>query len=168
MDACAECGYAYGALPRPALAPAIVLGAAQHAPRLAAAQEALRHRPAPDVWSPLEYACHVRDVLVVQRERLLRTQSEQQPTFPPMDRVRRVVEDAYNEQDPARVAGELRSAAAALADVLGSLDEAAWARTGVYNFPAPSVRDVDWIARHTLHEVFHHLMDVDRGIGAAG
>ena len=32
------------------------------------------------------------------------------------DRERRVAEDAYNEQDPARVAGQLRSAAAALAD----------------------------------------------------
>jgi hypothetical protein len=168
MHACDECGYDYAALPRPALAPAIVLGAAQHAARLTAAPDGLRHRPAPDVWSPLEYACHVRDVLVVQRARLLRTQAEDQPTFPPMDRERRVVEDAYNEQEPARVAGELCSAAAALADVLGSLDEAAWARTGVYNFPAPSVRDVDWIARHTLHEVTHHLMDVDRGIGAAG
>ena len=29
----------------------------------------LRRRPAPDVWSPLEYACHTRDVLAVFEER---------------------------------------------------------------------------------------------------
>jgi hypothetical protein len=31
-----------------------------------------------------------------------------------------------------------------------------------------AVRDVDRIVRHTLHELIHHLMDVDRGLGAAG
>jgi hypothetical protein len=31
----------------------------------------LRTRPQPHVWSPLEYGCHVRDMLLVQRERVL-------------------------------------------------------------------------------------------------
>jgi hypothetical protein len=167
MDACAECGYDYVALPRPALAPSLALGAAQHAARLTSADDALRHRPAPDVWSPLEYACHVRDVLGLQRERMLRAGSEDRPTFPPMDRERRAIEEDYNAQHPVRVADELRSAGAAIAALLDDLDDAGWARTGVYNFPATAVRDVDWIARHTLHEVTHHLMDVDRGLGAA-
>ncbi|MFD2093961.1 DinB family protein [Blastococcus deserti] len=168
MDACAACGYDYAALPRPALAPSLALGAAQHAARLTAADAALRHRPAPGVWSPLEYACHVRDVLRVQRDRVLRTQAEEQPQFVPMDRDRRAVDEDYNGQDPARVAGELRSAGAAIAALLDGLDGSGWARTGVYNYPTAAVRDVDWIARHTLHEVIHHLMDVDRGLGAAG
>jgi hypothetical protein len=139
----------------------------QHAARLTAADDALRRRPAPDVWSPLEYACHVRDVLGVQRERVLRTQSEEEPSFTPMDRDRRAVDEAYNRQDPARVADELRAAGAAIAALLESLDDAGWACTGVYNYPATAVRDVDWIARHTLHELTHHLMDVDRGLDAA-
>jgi hypothetical protein len=29
----------------------------------------LRRRLEPDTWSPLEYGCHIRDVLLVQRER---------------------------------------------------------------------------------------------------
>ncbi len=168
MDVCSACGYDYAALPRPALAPSLALGAALHAARLTAPDDALRRRPAPDVWSPLEYACHVRDVLGVQHDRILRAQAEDRPSFPPMDRDRRAVEEAYNDQDPARVAEDLRSAGAAIAGVLDGLDDAGWARTGVYNFPATAVRDVDWIARHTLHEVTHHLMDADRGLGAAG
>ena len=95
-------------------------------------------------------------------------QVEQQPAIVPMDRDRRVVDDAYNEQDPATVAGDLARAATALAVVLDRLDAPGWARTAVYNFPTTAVRDVDWLARHTLHEVVHHLMDVDRGLGAAG
>src|SRR4029453_16194620 len=53
-------------------------------------------------------------------------------------------------------------------DLLDGLEDRGWARTGVYNFPETAVRDVDWIARHTLHEVTHHLMDVDRALGANG
>jgi hypothetical protein len=166
MDVCAECGYEYAALPRTALAPSLTLGAVQHAARLKAADDALRRRPATDVWSPLEYACHLRDVLGVQRDRILRTRSEEAPSFPPMDRDRRALDEAYNEQDPARVAGELRAAGTSIADVLDGLDDAGWARSGIHNYPATAERDVDWMARHTLHEVVHHLMDVDRGLGA--
>ncbi len=167
MESCTGCGYAYDALPRSALAPSLELGAVQHAARLTGGTR-LHGRLSPDVWSPLEYACHVRDVLRVQQERIGRTQAEHRPEFAPMDRDRRAVEDAYDAQDPAQVARELSAAAAALAAVLAGLDDAGWARTGVYNYPAPAVRDVDWIARHTLHEVVHHLMDVDRGSGARG
>lgn len=165
MDSCIECGYEYAAIPRPALAPSIVSVAAQLAARTSTPHESLRSRPAADVWSPLEYVCHVRDVLVVLGDRVALTQAEDGPTFVSMGRDRLAVENAYNLQDPVRVAAELRAAAAALTDVLSGLDGAGWARTGIYNYPAPAARDVDWIARHALHELTHHLMDVDRGLG---
>ena len=41
-----------------------------------------------------------------------------------------------------------------------------WARTGLYAYPEPAQRDVDWIARHTLHELHHHLADVHRVLEA--
>ncbi len=69
--------------------------------------DAVRKRPAPEVWSPLEYACHVRDMLGVQTERVELAQREIDPVFVPMGRDERVVEDRYNEQDPAAVAAEL-------------------------------------------------------------
>jgi hypothetical protein len=168
VDSCGECGFDYFTLPRFALSPSIALGGTQHAARLAAPPAALTTRRAPGVWSPLEYACHVRDVLVVQRERIVATQTEDQPVFSPMDRERRVVEDAYNSQEPADVALALLTAAVDLAELVAGLDDRGWARTGVYNFPETAVRDVDWIARHTLHEMTHHLMDVDRTLGANG
>jgi hypothetical protein len=122
--------------------------------------EAVRRRPEPVVWSPLEYACHVRDVLRIQTERVAQAQREDHPTYTPMGREERVVDDRYNEQDPAVVASELLAAAEAFIALLESLDDAGWARTGVYNYPTPESRDMDWMAAHTDHELYHHRLDI--------
>ena len=163
MDRCAECGYDYDEIGRDDI-PAALLALA---PRFLASLEGhkpgrLRARPRPDVWSPLEYACHVRDVLQVQEGRIKLALVEDQPAFAPMGREERVVKDKYNEQDPTQVAEQLSEAASALAQMLGSLDEEAWQRTGVYSWPTRQVRTVDWIGRHTLHEGRHHLWDIGR------
>lgn len=120
----------------------------------------VRARPAAGVWSPLEYACHVRDVLQIQRERIVQAQHEDEPTFAPMRREERAVEDRYNEQDPAVVVAQLREAGAELVSALEHLDETGWQRRGVYNFPEPQLRTVEWIAIHTTHEVLHHRIDI--------
>jgi hypothetical protein len=139
--------------------------AEQYVARLAATSDAaLRHRPAPDVWSPLEYAAHVRDVLEVQRERVMVALLHDAPTFEPMGREERVVEWRYNEQDPAGVAGEIRRNAADIGTVLDSLDDTGWARIGIYNWPERAERDVVWIGRHTVHEEVHHLFDINRAL----
>ena len=41
-----------------------------------------------------------------------------------------------------------------------ALDDAGWARTGVYHWPTTEVRTVEWIGRHTVHEGTHHLRDI--------
>jgi hypothetical protein len=50
----------------------------------------LRLRPAPGVWSRLEYACHIRDVLLVQRERVLMVRRGFEGEALPMGRDERV------------------------------------------------------------------------------
>jgi DinB superfamily len=162
MDHCDECGFVYSTLGRTDIAPALRELGPQYAARLTGDQPRLRRRPAPDVWSALEYSCHMRDVLVVQRERLAQALVEDCPTFVPMGREERVVRDRYNEQDPAVVARELVEAADAAADAFAALDDAGWARTGIYNFPAPAERTMLWLGQHTVHEGRHHLRDVDR------
>jgi hypothetical protein len=121
----------------------------------------VRLRPDPDTWSPLEYACHVRDVLRVMAERIELAQREFEPTFTPMRRDERVVEDRYNEQDPAVVALEIAKAGDALVGQLQSLDDAGWARRGTYNYPEPALRDVTWITANTVHELYHHRRDLN-------
>lgn len=113
------------------------------------------------MWSALEYACHVRDVFRVQRERVQLALAEDKPAFASMRREERVVEERYNDQQPAQVALEIVGAAASLARLLESLDDQGWHRTGIYNWPERRVRAVEWIGRHTIHEAQHHLQDID-------
>ena len=120
-------------------------------------------RPAPEVWSPLEYACHVRDVLQIQIGRVARGLAEDTPSFEPMQRDERPARLRYAEQDPHVVREELLDAAHALADVYDHLTEAHLERTVTYNHPSRMVRSLRWVGQHTVHELVHHAMDVQRG-----
>ncbi len=119
----------------------------------------LRTRRQHQLWSPLEYGCHVRDVLLVQRERVLAARRVEQPSFDPMGRDERVEHDGYAEQEPRDVARQLTDAALLFANVLDRLDPEDWGRTVMYNYPKQFERSLRWVAIHTLHEVQHHLLD---------
>ncbi len=127
-----------------------------------------RTRPRADVWSVLEYACHVRDVLRVQRDRVAIALVEERPDFTPMGREERVVNYRYDEQDPAVVATQITEAAKALASAFEALTPSQWERTGIHHWPTTSERTVAWLARHTVHECEHHLRDIDAVLVAVG
>jgi hypothetical protein len=170
---CDECGFDYDGLTEAEAVEAIRgFGRRYRAPLSRGLpgeplDDILRAHPWPDVWSALEYACHVRDVFAVQRERVERAQRQDLPDFEPMRRDERVVEERYNEQDPATVTDQLAANAEAFAAALDSLAHDQWARRGVYNYPEATERDVAWIARHTVHEGRHHLLDIGRVLRAA-
>ena len=113
----------------------------------------------PATWSPLEYLCHVRDVLLVQRERVLQARREERPTPAPMGRDERVDHDGYAEQDPEAVIRQATDAASMFVHVLDRLGTEDWERTVGYNYPTPPERSLRAVAVHTLHEVEHHLGD---------
>lgn len=160
---CDECGYDYDTLPRNALAQRMISLADAVARSLRLLEDsAARLRPADQVWSPLEYGCHVRDVLLFQDRRVRQAQQEDEPTFAPMRRDELAVTERYNEQNPADVADATTKAAVALADTMNSLPEEGWLRTGKYGHPQPRVVTVEWVARHTVHELVHHLLDISR------
>ena len=168
MDSCDSCRYVYADLPVADVPNRLRALADDVSARLAGSPDALlRHRPAPEVWSPLEYACHLRDVLAMQQYRVRHAQTVDEPEFTPMDRETRVIEDRYNEQVPKDVAVAVVSAAASLASTLDGLDESGWRRTGVYQWPTREVRTMEWVGRHTVHELLHHLRDIDTAIGGA-
>ena len=155
----------YAELPRHHVADALRSVASQYAPRLVGSDpEALRRRPSPEVWSPLEYAVHVRDVLAIQHERVVTALVHDTPAFASMRPEERVVVDCYNAQDPLVVASDIAGRADALAALLESLTPREWARVGVYNWPQPTTRDVEWIGRHTVHEEVHHLRGMARSL----
>jgi len=115
-------------------------------------------RPDPTTWSPLEYACHVRDVHRVFGERLALMLDEDEPTFPNWDQDVTAVEDNYAAQDPAVVAGELTAAARVIAAHFGTVAGDQWQRTGSRSDGAHFT--VESFARYFVHDPIHHLHDV--------
>ena len=76
MDRCDSCSFVYADIDAPAIPTRLAAVGTQHTAlllppgRSAAWFGILRNRPEEGVWSALEYACHVRDVFLVQRDRL--------------------------------------------------------------------------------------------------
>ncbi len=165
---CETCGFSYELSSAHLAGHHITVEAADLAAIIESGDIDLTRRPAPATWSTLEYACHTRDVLLVQRERVLLARRTRQPNVVPMGRDERVEHDGYSEQSPVAVARQLRDAAMLFAGVLDRLDVEDWSRTLIYNFPEPTVRSLAWVAVHTQHEVHHHLADVRAQIDLHG
>jgi hypothetical protein len=127
----------------------------------------IRARPGARIWSALEYACHVRDVFLLQRERLYLTLVEECPSFARMYRDERASLARYAAEDPDDVGRELKVAAEMLAWAFEGLDEVQWQRRCIYNFPEASERTVLWLGRHAVHEGEHHLRDLDAALRSA-
>jgi hypothetical protein len=124
--------------------------------------DVLRRRPSREVWSPLEYLCHVRDVFLIQRDRAVLALIEDRPSFPRMYRDERVEVLRYAEQSPGEVGHrELDVAAILVGRVFSELSAEEWQRPLIYNYPEPAEHDLAWLARHTVHEGEHHLFDID-------
>ena len=127
----------------------------------------IRTRPGPRIWSALEYACHLRDVFLIQRERVYLALVEDCPSFAPMHREERAILARYAAEEPDDVGPELKMAAELLAWAFEGLDQAQWQRRCIYNFPEARERTVLWLGRHAVHEGEHHLRDVDAALRSA-
>ncbi len=161
MDLCEECGFDYILDDADTASSDIVGGIAALSAVLQSGTDLGRRRE-PDKWSPLEYGCHMRDVLLVQRERVLAARWMDTPTFDPMGRDERVEFDGYAGQAPIDVVRQLNDAASMFANVLDRMPAEVWDRTVIYNYPKPWERSLRWVAVHTVHEVRHHTLDVRR------
>jgi len=115
-------------------------------------------RPRPDVWSPLEYGCHVRDVFRIFDVRLGRMLVEDGPQFENWDQDKTAVDDDYASQSPATVADELVRAAADLAARFDAVGADEWGRRGARS--DGSVFTISTIAQYLMHDPVHHLWDV--------
>ena len=156
---CPECGFDASAFERELVGSMILANAA-------AWQRVLRgpdtgRRPAANVWSPLEYGCHVRDVFCIYDERLERMLEEHDPQYANWDQDATAVDDDYASQDPATVAEELVIAAARLASRFDSVRDAQWSRPGTRGDGAHFT--VESFARYLIHDPIHHLWDVEPG-----
>jgi len=156
---CPECGFDASAFDRELVGSMILTNAAAWQRVLRG--RAVELRPTDDVWSPLEYACHVRDVFRVYDERLCLMLTEDDPHYPNWDQDATAVADNYGGQDPAVVAEELVFRAARLADRFNGLTKDQWGRPGTRGDGARFT--VESFARYLVHDPIHHLFDVGRG-----
>jgi hypothetical protein len=157
LDApCPDCGYDAASVPMQefgarSLAAAAVL-------RAALTRDDARERPSPTVWSPLEYGCHVRDVLVLFRERLRLMLDEDDPLFANWDQDETALAERYWNQSPVVVSAELESAAVAMAAAIESVRTDQMTRPGRRS--NGSTFTIDSLIRYFLHDLVHHAHDV--------
>ena len=166
--ACPECGVAAGEIPGAELGTRVRASVARWGEVLRRDDVAVR--PAPGVWSPLEYACHVRDVFGVFDGRLTAMLEDDLPTFANWDQDAAALAGEYDRQVPTLVAAELAAHGARLADGYDAVaaeaqaeaeDEdgaAVWQRQGLRS--NGSQFTVLTLGQYMLHDVLHHLHDV--------
>ena len=153
---CPECGFVAADLPATEVAGVV----RESVPRWQAvlARPDARTRPRPDVWSPLEYACHVRDVYRVFATRARLMLAEDSPTFDNWDQDATAIAERYAEQDPATVSAELAEAGQDAASAFDGVPADAWQRVGLRS--NGSRFTVETLGQYFVHDVVHHLDDV--------
>ena len=152
---CPECGFDAGPVEVGAIAAAIRDNAAFWAAALA--DPRAEQRPAPTVWSPTEYACHVRDVHRVFAGRVEQMLAEDDPVFTNWDQDETALAERYDLQRATDVAPQLAEAAERVAAVYESVPADAWERPGRRS--NGSVFTVATLGRYHLHDVVHHRWD---------
>jgi hypothetical protein len=178
MDGCPECGFESMDLDREKLASdspfpwlydesawrgagqQVVDVCSEAAALLRSRGEDVRTRVDPTRWSTLEYACHIRDVLLIQRERVLKALRGHGDEPLPMGRDERVIHDGYNTQNLDDVAVQLQQSAILFVGVLDRLSDSDWSTTMTYGLSDSAMRSIRWVAVHTAHEAHHHLADM--------
>jgi hypothetical protein len=116
------------------------------------------------VWSPLEYACHTRDVLAVFEERVRRTATTPGQQLGWWDHDAAVVDSRYNEQEPVLVAEAIAANARRFGQSLSDLASAQWDAAAERR--AGERFTIRGMARFVLHEMVHHHRDAEQQLEA--
>jgi hypothetical protein len=130
---------------------------------LGSAGAQLRTRPAPEVWSAVEYAAHSRDITTLHVFGVEQALTGDEPVFPAIaadDMISAAAAD-YGTADPDEVATELARQATLLADAAAAAGSEAWSRGLTIGDERSDVRA---LLEHGLHDSLHHLADVERGL----
>jgi hypothetical protein len=169
LTTCEECGFAYASVSG-ADAPAAIraFGRRYRAPltRFLPGEDGdalIRRRPAPDTWSALEYAAHLRDVFANFDRWIRQTLAEDRPMLEGPGPDQLAADGRYNEDDPVAVVDALAANAERLAATFETVPDDGWDRIGIRR---DQERTVLWTAQHAVHEGNHHLLDIGRGLRA--
>lgn len=128
-------------------------------------RERLNTRPAPGVWSVLEYGAHTSLVLAMLRVAVELIVANDGVVLPPVpEGAEAAVDDAVLDLDPARVLRDIEREARALAAL--ATDTGRDVRKHVGVMADGSVVQAEAALVHAAHDVSHHFLDVARGLAA--
>jgi hypothetical protein len=163
MRACVQCGFAGAAAPAES-AIQLVSGLPEAVTRMLARADAQtqRRRPAPDVWSPLEYVGHCVDVMTWYGERIGRLLTEDAPQLEPFDWDTHTRHRHYRNIRTEEILNRLGRSCKELTTLLCGLGPGDWKRTGTGS--DGTARTVADLARRAAHEAVHHALDIRAGL----
>lgn len=156
-ERCPECGLDAGAVSVEEIADRAEAAAAEWV-QILTQNPAADRRPAPLVWSPLEYGAHVRDVFALYDARLVLMLVEDNPGFENWDQDEAAIAGEYQALEPDQVAFEITGLAATLVARIRALEESQLDRRGTRSDGAEFT--VRTFLQYFLHDVVHHLWDV--------
>lgn len=115
-----------------------ILSKLQETPRALASllrgvpHEVLRRKPAPEKWSMLEIACHLRDVEQLFLERYAKMANHDRPALRMINQDELAVALKYNEDDPGAAMREFRALRTQTTALLSALAHQSWQRIGLH------------------------------------
>ena len=115
-----------------------ILSKLQETPRALASllrgvpHEVLRRKPAPEKWSMLEIACHLRDVEQLFLERYAKMANHDWPALRMINQDELAVALKYNEDDPGAAMREFRALRTQTTALLSALAHQSWQRIGLH------------------------------------
>lgn len=165
MDKCDVCGFDFGDYGHDDVVGGVAAASVATAGLLRETdRSALHTRPEPARWSAVEYAAHIRDVLLTIRDRLVIGLVEDDPEFKSMHSEERVDLGLYTTDTPAEVANELEAASGMFVRLFAAIDPGALERSVQYGQPDPQPRTLLWMGLQAVHESERHLDDIRQNI----
>jgi MOSC domain-containing protein YiiM len=122
----------------------------------------LNERPAPEVWSALEYGRHSALVVTVLRGAIEQLLGMDGATFPPAPTAE-APSGPPTRLDPETVVAQVGDAGHSLAELARGAAPDAWAHRGR---AGDQTVEAGALLRHAVHDASHHLMDISRGLAA--
>jgi hypothetical protein len=163
-EACGECGFDGASYDDRALLAALRTVGSSWRTLIEACGGELRMRPEPEVWSPIEYAAHSRDVTALHAFGVEQALTTEEPIFPAIDGEELIqsASTSYGSADPDEVVDALECEATRLTRLADDAGTQTWSRGLTVG---DSRMDVRRLLEHALHDSLHHLIDVERGLG---
>jgi hypothetical protein len=159
-ETCRECDFDQSAALRGEVAAALPpLAKAIAASIRSIPDDTVRHRPGPDIWSPVEYLGHLRESMAFHRWLIEKALAEDNPLIPTVDPDESVTQAGYRSADTDELIGQFDRRIRRLCKLLTTLDDTVIHRTLILDgrqIPAAL------IARSAWHECHHHHVDIRR------